>query len=1256
MKSSRQLVFLTMFAFLLALNTGKAQVNKTSSFGSVINHVFDADSLSGFDEQAASASALENACYGNEFKVFMYKSKRKFILEKYNISVVREKEIINFGTSPIQYGKAMMPSSGACNNDDFEDATSNPGPQLGGVVNGWTLFGGTNADYCFPFANGTTATYTVFNAPTIDPIMTVPNNTVSSYFDANSFSQPAGSCFIRLNNASAGAKVIRASKTYTVSSNNAVFRYAYRAVISDPSHSCCDQPGFHIKVTVTNTTTSQSTVVACPNVSVAAGTACGPASPGFVSGNPLNGSPSSYNANWVPGSLDLSSYIGFAVTLDVYAIDCALSGHAGYVYFDALCSPMTIVGNGQGFPAGSSSITIPTCGAAGGTITAPNGLGPYSWNSSQITIPAGYTVPSYTNQTLVTNQSGTIALTMNPPGSCAPINKVLTVTITPAPIALASATQASCTNPLSAATLTTAGSASINPTISWTPPPATVATNSMSATGLAVGITTIGVYDGTGCYTQATVNILPTPPQVTFAVNNLTGSYSLTCTNPTINMSATSSYSYGTITYTWSSISFTATGSNVALSQTGNYNVCGMDAATSCSTCQTFTINQNFTVPTNTVSPTLQIINCTNSTSATFSSTALSPTNNIATSWYSPATGFPGNPATVSNGTLSIYSVGGVVGTHTVQHCDLVNGCCNTKTVEVQSTSGFPTFQTSSTTNYSVGCSPNAMTLCITSVSSAINGPTNYLFLPPGTPSAIPVPTTAFSSNACTTTGVPGTWTLVVNDITNGCQTAMPVFIIQNTVAPHVDYTITPNTHTLTCFNPTLYAAGSSTTANSVVSWIIPSNPPALASPTLILGPPTGPATNSANLTYTNYFVVSTNTVNGCKTTQTVVVSQNFKKYTPIITLANPSKITCKDQPVQMTYSTSGGSGIPGAVPSSVPYGWYGPAPQTNAQSATYNAFISGTYSLVIQDTKNGCLGTGTVEVKPDNTPPVIVKPVSSATMDCASVSTQSAAMQIVLSGTVASWSILFTEYPTGSNFGPTAAIGTSLTTGPNGLLSSGVLMSQTLTTDKLGAIEYVLTNTDNGCQASGTINVTSGSLSANFSADATTGYAPLTVNFTNSSASSANSNSITSVWNFGNGTSQTTTTNINTNAVYTAPGTYTIVMYASKGTCADTAYQVIKVDIPSKLEIPNVFTPNGDGSNDLFFLKTQNLTEITTVIFDRWGNKIHEVTSTTGNIGWDGKNQEGKECPPGTYFYIIKATGKDGTAYDQKGNVSLYR
>ena len=105
-----------------------------------------------------------------------------------------------------------------------------------------------------------------------------------------------------------------------------------------------------------------------------------------------------------------------------------------------------------------------------------------------------------------------------------------------------------------------------------------------------------------------------------------------------------------------------------------------------------------------------------------------------------------------------------------------------------------------------------------------------------------------------------------------------------------------------------------------------------------------------------------------------------------------------------------------------------------------------------------------------------------------------------------------------------------------------------------------------------------------------------------------------------------------------------------------DTVSKVITVEIPSKLEVPNVFTPNGDGSNDVFFLHVSNVTDISALIFDRWGNKVFETSSSTGNIEWDGKNMSGKESSAGTYFYIIKATGKDGTTYDKKGNISLYR
>src|SRR5262249_3123521 len=150
---------------------------------------------------------------------------------------------------------------------------------------------------------------------------------------------------------------------------------------------------------------------------------------------------------------------------------------------------------------------------------------------------------------------------------------------------------------------------------------------------------------------------------------------------------------------------------------------------------------------------------------------------------------------------------------------------------------------------------------------------------------------------------------------------------------------------------------------------------------------------------------------------------------------------------------------------------------------------------------------------------------------------------------------------------------------------------------------------------------------------------------------SGLSNSSITTVWSFGNGVETITgSANIPTVAVYNQPGTYTVNIYATKGECLASASKIIQVDIPSKLEVPNVFTPNGDGVNDLFFLKTANLEEIHMIIYDRWGHITYELKSETGNIAWDGKNLYGKEAAEGTYFYTITAKGKDKQDFNTKG------
>jgi gliding motility-associated-like protein len=142
----------------------------------------------------------------------------------------------------------------------------------------------------------------------------------------------------------------------------------------------------------------------------------------------------------------------------------------------------------------------------------------------------------------------------------------------------------------------------------------------------------------------------------------------------------------------------------------------------------------------------------------------------------------------------------------------------------------------------------------------------------------------------------------------------------------------------------------------------------------------------------------------------------------------------------------------------------------------------------------------------------------------------------------------------------------------------------------------------------------------------------------------------------FGEGTQTITqAASATASVVYNAPGTYTLTLWATKGKCLDSAATLVNVEIPSSLEIPNVFSPNGDQVNDLFFLKLANLSELHFTIYDRWGQLVYELANGP-NIAWDGRNQYGKNVAEGTYYYTVKAKGRDGKDFEMKGNVTLVR
>ncbi len=85
------------------------------------------------------------------------------------------------------------------------------------------------------------------------------------------------------------------------------------------------------------------------------------------------------------------------------------------------------------------------------------------------------------------------------------------------------------------------------------------------------------------------------------------------------------------------------------------------------------------------------------------------------------------------------------------------------------------------------------------------------------------------------------------------------------------------------------------------------------------------------------------------------------------------------------------------------------------------------------------------------------------------------------------------------------------------------------------------------------------------------------------------------------------------------------------------------------EIVIPNVFTPNGDGDNDHFYIPNVGLKSLEVLIFDRWGKKLFEINTPDGK--WDGG-----DAPDGTYFFIMKAVGTQDEEMSQQGYLLLSR
>lgn len=341
--------------------------------------------------------------------------------------------------------------------------------------------------------------------------------------------------------------------------------------------------------------------------------------------------------------------------------------------------------------------------------------------------------------------------------------------------------------------------------------------------------------------------------------------------------------------------------------------------------------------------------------------------------------------------------------------------------------------------------------------------------------------------------------------------------------------------------------------------------------------------------------------------------------------------IACPNDSVMVTATASGGFG---------PYTVTWPFMNQTGTTAYVPALTNGSYDYIV-NAVDACGNTGTDTVT------------------------------VVLNQTLAIDTMQMVPASSCQNNGTVFGLGEGMTGQPlyHWEDASGTIQVDASVMQNLAPGWYYFTITDNVCSVNDSILVTQEQAPfAEFGASVVSGCSPLTVVFSNTSL-----NSTFYQWTFGDGQTLNTA-DLNTPLTVVYADDASIRLIASKGPCADTAYASIVINVcgctdpnavnynplaevddnscvyPNpQIEVPNVFSPNGDAVNDVFSLNTTYSTNIKLTIVNRWGLTIYEGDGM--NPVWDGS-----EVSEGVYFYTYTVTGLTGNQFSGQGFVQLFR
>lgn len=141
--------------------------------------------------------------------------------------------------------------------------------------------------------------------------------------------------------------------------------------------------------------------------------------------------------------------------------------------------------------------------------------------------------------------------------------------------------------------------------------------------------------------------------------------------------------------------------------------------------------------------------------------------------------------------------------------------------------------------------------------------------------------------------------------------------------------------------------------------------------------------------------------------------------------------------------------------------------------------------------------------------------------------------------------------------------------------------------------------------------------------------------------------------WDFGDGLYNTIQ---NPQHIYQEPGLYVVkLIVENQYGCQDTVYKTVTIQPDFTFYIPNSFTPDGNGINDVFYGYGIGVQSFSMNIFDRWGNNL--FNSDDLSEGWDGRANGGSDiAQQDVYVYVVKLIDVFGIEHKYIGHVNLIK